>query len=169
MWYVILSLCLCVFLMFPFVIKLKLLVMFEGFRYEYKIKSVFAFCGGGELGEKNGGNVKTEKTLKKAFELVFVKKMESRLFLPVENLSSASVFGAMYGLFSDTLFAYLERRCKTGEFKREIFVEEEALSRLELDGEIVFFGFELVALAAIFVAENVAKKKEGKNGERAKQ
>lgn len=169
MWFVILSLCLCVFLMFPFIVKLKLLVMLESLRYEYKIGSVFAFCGRGELGERSGGKLKTEKTLKKAFGLVFVNRMESRLFLPIENLSSASVFGAMYGLFSDTLFAYLKKRCKTGKFKREIFFEEEALSRLELDGEIVFFGFELVALAAIFIEENITKKKEGKNGERAKQ
>lgn len=164
MWLIVFALSVLTFLVTPLPLIASARFNVESLSYSFKAFFILPFWGKGVLSGGEKSKVKFKETAKKAAELVYVNKIESTLVLPFEEVSIESVFGAVYGLMIDTLFAFMERTHKEGVYRKDTVIDEKSPPTLKVFARASIFGYELVALIITFAAENLFWKKEKENG-----
>ena len=164
MWLIVFALSVLTFLVTPLPLIASARFNVESLSYSFKAFFILPFWGEGVLSGGEKSKLKFKETAKKATELVYVNKIESTLVLPFEEVSIDSVFGAVYGLMVDTLFAFMERTHKEGVYLKDTVIDEKSPPTLKVFARASIFGYELVALIITFAAENLFGKKEKENG-----
>lgn len=166
--FLIVTLFILTFLMFPFNFKVVVRIAIERLFAEYLVKCGITIRGffyfedfkmhqGNGKGENDSDNSVFFKVLK----LIDVKTMNVKLILPFNNVAWSIIGGAAYYVAFNSFMTFIKSRWKSAYITEEIISDLSADANLIAEGTFRLYGIEITIILLKVLTNTIKKSIEG--------